>query len=120
MQSSPGSSTSVGGGGTGLRALSRAQLSVRAWFSSEDRSTHLLLRATRRGRATLRLTASGEDSDYELQIASAVDVRTGERFDCVGDRILNVTFEAGQGKDLRLDLRPARRVALSVEVVHGT
>lgn len=118
-QVAPGSSSPRGSGGSGLRTLSRAQVSVRAWFSSEERSTHLLLRATRRGRASLRLIASGEDSDYELLIASAVDVRTGERFDCVGDRILNVTFEAGQGKELRLDLRPARRVALTVEVAHG-
>lgn len=119
-QAAPGSSTPTGSSGSGLRTLSRAQVSVRAWFSSEERSTHLLLRSTRRGRATLRLVASGEDSDYELQIASAVDVRTGDRFDCIGDRILNLTFEAGQGKELRLDLRPARRVALSVEVVHGS
>jgi hypothetical protein len=118
-QVAPGSSTPTGSSGAGLRTLSRAQVSVRAWFSSEERSTHLLLRATRRGRASLRLIASGEDSDYELLIASAVDVRTGEQFACVGDRILNVTFEAGQGKELRLDLRPARRVALTVEVAHG-
>lgn len=118
-QTTPGSSSMAGGSGAGLRALSQRQVSIRAWFSSEEGTTHLLLRAMRRGRATLRLTASGEDSDYELRIASAVDVRTGERFDCVGDRILDVTFDAGQGKELRLDLRPARRVALSVEVAHG-
>ncbi|MCY1042596.1 hypothetical protein OV208_14825 [Corallococcus sp. bb12-1] len=119
QQAAGGPGESPGGSGPGLRALSQTQVTMRAWFSAEEKSTHLLLRATRRGRATLRLTASGEDSDYELRVASAVDVRTGESFECVGDRILDVTFEARQGKELRLDLRPARRVAILVEVAHG-
>ncbi|MBZ4416005.1 hypothetical protein [Myxococcus sp. RHSTA-1-4] len=114
-----GSDTAPGSRGSGLRALSPSRVSFRAWFSPEERTTHLLLRSTRRGRATLRLVASGEDSDYELQISSAFDVRTGEQFKCVGDRILDLAFEAEQRRELRLDLRPARRVALSIEVDHG-
>lgn len=114
-----GSNGTASSANTGIRRLANAQVTVRAWFSAEDRATHLLLRATRRGRATLRLTASGEDSDYEVRVASAVDVRTGARFECVGDKILDVDFEAQQGRELMLDLRPARRVAVSVEVVHG-
>jgi hypothetical protein len=103
----------------GRRARSLSRVSFRAWFSPADRTTHLLLRSTRRGRATLKLTASGEDSDYELQIASANDVSTGAVLRCVGDRILDVELEAGKPRELRLDLRPARRVALSIEVDHG-
>ncbi|WP_163999619.1 hypothetical protein [Pyxidicoccus caerfyrddinensis] len=103
----------------GRRALSPSRVSFRAWFSPEDRTTHLLLRSTRRGRATFKLTASGEDSDYELQIASAHDVSTGAALKCTGNRILDVVLEAGQRRELRLDLRPARRVALSIEVDHG-
>jgi len=119
MQGPTGSSAPSAGTGPGLRGLSQAQVSFRAWFSPDDQTTRLLLRATRRGRASLRLIASGEDSDYELQVASAIDVRTGDRFDCRGDRILNLTFDAGQRRELRLELRPARRVALAIEVAHG-
>lgn len=113
---SPGGPTSSSGG---LRTLSQSQLSFRAWFSQEDRSTFLVLRSTRRGRVNLRLLASGEDSDYSLQIISAVDILTDDRFACSNDRILGLTFEADQRRELKLDLRPARRVALSLEVAHG-
>jgi hypothetical protein len=118
--STVGSQSAPGSSGSGLRALAPSRVSFRTWFSPEERSTHLLLRSTRRGRASLRLIASGEDSDYELQIASAFDAHTGEHFECLGDRILNLTFEAGQRRELQLDLRPARRVALSIEVAHGS
>ena len=107
-------------GSSGRRFLSPAQVTFRAWFSPEERMTHLMLRSTRRGRTSLRLVASGEDSEYELQVAAAIDVKTGERFECLGDRILDLAFEAGQRRELKLELRPARPVAISIEVVNGT
>ncbi len=114
-----GPGTPAGTGSSGLRSLSQAQIAFRAWFSPEDKTTILVLRPTRRGRVNLRLLASGEDSDYKLEVASAVDTLTGDTFTCMEDRILHLTFEAGQRRELKLDLRPARRVALSIEVAHG-
>lgn len=114
-----GADGATGIGSSSLRALSQSQLSFRAWFSHQDKATILVLRSTRRGRINLRLLASGEDSDYKLEVSSAVDVLTGEQFTCAGDSILNLTFGTGQRREMKLELRPARRVALSIEVDHG-
>jgi len=67
----------------GRRSLSQAQVRIRAWFSPEDQLTHLIVRSSRRGRASFRLVAEGEDATYDdlgadlLERPSAAQISRG-------------------------------------------
>lgn len=104
-----------------LRVLAAHQLRCRSYFDTSHVAQHIVLTASKDGKASLRLSELGETGDYETKIVSAVDLTTGEAVPISGgDTLTDLVFIAGQRRELAVKLESGRPLALGIEVLHGS
>ncbi|MBV9159913.1 MAG: hypothetical protein JO019_04950 [Candidatus Kaiserbacteria bacterium] len=109
-----------GEGKEGAR-ISTSSISFRSFAQSSKKGLEYLLAITGREdcEGAIRLVAVGDDGSYPIEIESATDVKSGERYEIGDSLIKGLVIESGKAVKIVVRLSSSRKYTLGIENYEG-